>query len=207
MGILSWLFGGGVREITGGVKDVAEVFRVNAEAEAEREHREEVGARDQFAAEFRPGVGAFDKTIDAINRLPRPALALGCLGLFGYAMADPAGFAARMQGLQLVPEPLWWLLGAIVSFYFGARELKYLRAERRSITPAEVAQTVRDMREIDAMRMPQEPHRAIEPPAQPRADMPLEQPRAAEEPSRLQPDRAAAFVDNPALAEFAKTAG
>jgi hypothetical protein len=26
-----------------------------------------------------------------------------------------------MVGLALVPEPLWWLLGAIVSFYFGAR--------------------------------------------------------------------------------------
>jgi hypothetical protein len=26
-----------------------------------------------------------------------------------------------------VPEPLWWLLGAIVSFYFGARELHYQR--------------------------------------------------------------------------------
>jgi len=26
-----------------------------------------------------------------------------------------------MQGIALVPEPLWWLMGAIVSFYFGAR--------------------------------------------------------------------------------------
>jgi hypothetical protein len=32
-----------------------------------------------------------------------------------------------MQGLGFVPEPLWWLLGAIVSFYFGARELHHLR--------------------------------------------------------------------------------
>ena len=30
-------------------------------------------------------------------------------------------------GLALVPEPLWWLLGAIVSFYFGAREAHYIR--------------------------------------------------------------------------------
>ena len=54
-------------------------------------------------------------------------LALGTLGLFVYAMAAPAGFSTRMQGLQLVPEPLWWLLGAIVSFYFGARELHHQR--------------------------------------------------------------------------------
>jgi hypothetical protein len=42
-------------------------------------------------------------------------------------MAAPAGFSLRMQGLALVPEPLWWLLGAIVSFYFGAREMHYRR--------------------------------------------------------------------------------
>ena len=42
-------------------------------------------------------------------------------------MVDPVGFAARMVGLEAVPEPLWWLLGAIVSFYFGARELHYFR--------------------------------------------------------------------------------
>jgi len=30
-------------------------------------------------------------------------------------------------GLNEVPEPLWWLLGAIVSFYFGAREMHYFR--------------------------------------------------------------------------------
>lgn len=25
-----------------------------------------------------------------------------------------------MSGIALVPEPLWWLLGVVVSFYFGA---------------------------------------------------------------------------------------
>jgi hypothetical protein len=32
-----------------------------------------------------------------------------------------------MVGLNAVPEPLWWLLGAIVAFYFGARETHYFR--------------------------------------------------------------------------------
>ncbi|MEP2428826.1 MAG: 3TM-type holin, partial [Tateyamaria sp.] len=41
--------------------------------------------------------------------------------LFLAAMIDPIWFAERMQGIALVPEPLWWLLGVIVSFYFGAR--------------------------------------------------------------------------------------
>ena len=33
-----------------------------------------------------------------------------------------------LTGLNQVPEPLWWLLGAIVGFYFGAREAHHFRA-------------------------------------------------------------------------------
>lgn len=57
-------------------------------------------------------------------------MALGTVGLFVFAMANPVDFATRMQGLDYVPDPLWWLLGAIVSFYFGARELHYAREKR-----------------------------------------------------------------------------
>ena len=49
-------------------------------------------------------------------------MAIGTIGLFVSAMIDPIWFASRMQGIALVPEPLWWLLGAIVSFYFGEGE-------------------------------------------------------------------------------------
>ncbi len=68
-----------------------------------------------------PSEAVFDRLMDAVNRLPRPALALGTLGLFVSAMVDPLWFATRMQGIALVPEPLWWLLGASCRFYFGAR--------------------------------------------------------------------------------------
>lgn len=71
--------------------------------------------------------GPFDGFVNGLNRLPRPLLALSTLGLMGYAMADPAEFSLRMQGLAYVPEPLWWLMGVIVSFYFGAREAHYAR--------------------------------------------------------------------------------
>jgi hypothetical protein len=65
--------------------------------------------------------------MNGLNRLPRPLLVCGTLGLFAYSMISPRGFAERMESLALVPDPLWWLLGAIVSFYFGARELHYAR--------------------------------------------------------------------------------
>ncbi|SEP56077.1 holin family protein [Thalassovita taeanensis] len=104
------------------LRDTVEVFHENTEARAARDVIVRRAALDQFGAEFiAPQRGLFDRLMDALNRLPRPGLALGTLGMFVAAMVDPVWFAARMQGIALVPEPLWWLLGAIVSFYFGAR--------------------------------------------------------------------------------------
>ena len=118
MRAMEMLFGDG-RNL---IQDTAEVFRVNAEGEAARRVVLQQAALDQFGAEFAaPRKGAFDRMVDGLNRLPRPGLALGTLALFIGAMVDPAWFSARMEGIALVPEPLWWLLGVIVSFYFGAR--------------------------------------------------------------------------------------
>ena len=128
--IFSLLFGGG-RNV---VADTVGVFRENAEAGAERAAMYRGAALGQFAAEFAvERKGWFDRFMDGVNRLPRPAMALGALGLFASAMVDPIWFASRMQGLALVPQPLWWLLGAIVSFYFGARHQVKGQEFQRSI--------------------------------------------------------------------------
>lgn len=116
--LLAFVFGGGRTDIV----DIAEVFRENAEASAVRQADAHASALQQFAAEFsHQKLGLFDRFVDGLNRLPRPAMALGTLALITAAMVDPIWFARRMEGLSTVPEPLWWLLGAIVSFYFGAR--------------------------------------------------------------------------------------
>ena len=110
--LLMLLFGGG-RNI---IRETSEVFAPNAESAAVRTAAGRAAALGQFGAEFRPARGWFDVMIDGLNRLPRPLLAFGTIGLFIYAMAEPAGFSQRMSGLALVPEPLWWLLGAVVGF-------------------------------------------------------------------------------------------
>lgn len=137
------------------VRDTVEVFRENAEAAAQRGAAAQDQAMAQYGAEFAiERKGGFDRFMDGLNRLPRPALALGTLGLFVSAMVDPLWFAARMQGVALVPEPLWWLLGVIVSFYFGARHQvktqEFQRSIVRSIT--HVPQVVDNIRQIDALR-------------------------------------------------------
>lgn len=137
MGMIGSILGGAraMREVSGAVGGVAEVL-VGNRAERDAAHAAGFAATvGQYGAEFAAaGDGPFDRFVNALNRLPRPMLAIGTLGLFVYAMAEPHGFSVRMTGLNLVPEPLWWLLGAIVSFYFGARELHHQR--RRIAAPA-----------------------------------------------------------------------
>ena len=150
--VLSFVFGGGQN----GLARTVEVFRENTEAKAKREADLSHAALAQFSAEFAvPRRGLFDRLMDALNRVPRPALALGTLGLFVAAMVDPIWFAERMQGVALVPEPLWWLMGAIVSFYFGARHQVKGQDFQRSIaatmvrTP-EVTRNIAALRALDA---------------------------------------------------------
>lgn len=149
--VLSVVFGGG-RNV---VAETAEVFRVNAESQAQRGHDMQSAALQQFGGEFRVARrGWFDQLMDALNRIPRPAMALGTLGLFVSAMVDPIWFAARMTGIALVPEPLWWLLGAIVSFYFGARHQAKGQDFQRELatTIAAVPQVVQTVRDVEMLR-------------------------------------------------------
>lgn len=155
MGLMERMFGllfGGGRNV---VKDTVEVFRENAEAGSIRSHAVQVQAMQEFGQEFViPRQGAFDRMMDGVNRLPRPALALGTLGLFVSAMVAPLWFAERMQGIALVPEPLWWLLGVIVSFYFGARhQVKAQQFQREIVgTMTRVPQVMENVAALRKLR-------------------------------------------------------
>ncbi|WP_322889246.1 MULTISPECIES: holin family protein [unclassified Yoonia] len=135
-GIMGFFFGSGRNVLV----ETAQVFRPNAEQAAVRDADAKSESLQQFAAEFvHARQGLFDRMVDALNRLPRPMLALGTIWLFVMAMADPDAFAAGMTGLALVPEPLWWLMGAIVSFYFGARHQAKEQEFQRVLAAAVVA--------------------------------------------------------------------
>jgi hypothetical protein len=149
--MLGVILGGGRNAI----RETAEVFRPNAEADAVHDAAQAAAALAQFASEFTtPRQGVFDRFMDGLNRLPRPFLAIGTLGLFVAAMVDPVWFATRMQGIALVPEPLWWLMGAIVSFYFGARHQTKSQDYQRGLvaTLAQAPGVVANIRALDALR-------------------------------------------------------
>lgn len=148
MGVIANLFGGAqaVTAIGTAAKDVAEVFTPSATRQMELSAEAQMAALRQLGAEYNdPGIGWFDRMVNGLNRLPRPLLAFGTLGLFVYAMVEPVSFGERMVGLNLVPDPLWWLLGAVVGFYFGAREAHYYRRPSATAVVLQPATTSPDI--------------------------------------------------------------
>ncbi len=81
----------------------------------------------QYVPTTPQGKRGYDHLIDALNRLPRPMMALGSLAIFVVAGFDPAWFEGRMQALASVPDPMWWMVGAVMTCFFGAREAHYMR--------------------------------------------------------------------------------
>ncbi len=131
MGLMDRFLGAGatVTSVANAATGITEVFRENSTRRMELDEEAYARAMAQFSGEFAAAPrGWFDGLMNGLNRLPRPVMTLGTVGLFVYAMVEPEGFGLRMENLNLVPEPLWWLLGAIISFYFGAREAHYFRS-------------------------------------------------------------------------------
>lgn len=134
MGMIDRFLGAGtaVTSVANAATGVAEVFRENSTRRMELDEEAYARAIGQLSGEFAAQPrGWFDGLMNAMNRVPRPLLTLGTIGLFVYGMVEPIGFGVRMENLNLVPEPLWWLLGAVISFYFGAREAHYFRTVPR----------------------------------------------------------------------------
>jgi hypothetical protein len=137
MGLIGKLVGApqAVTALGAAAEGLAEVFVPSATRRMELSAEAQMAALRQLGEEYQhPALSWFDRMVNGLNRLPRPLLAFGTLVLFVYAMVDPRAFAERMVGLNAVPEPLWWLLGAIVAFYFGARETHYFRS-RAVVSP------------------------------------------------------------------------
>ncbi len=125
MGWLSMIAG-----LFGPAKELVEVFKPNAEHEAERGHAErlalsaqDLASLQQFAAEFqtRPNGTWWDSFIDGLNRLPRPQITLSVGAFFVLAPLDPLRFAQVARAYELMPDGFWALLSIIVAFYFGGR--------------------------------------------------------------------------------------
>lgn len=149
MGILSAL-----NPINAIGKTVGGIVESIAGNKAERDagkHAENIALIGQYASEFGHAKTWWDSLIDGLNRLPRPAMALGVIGLLVYCPIDPIHFAEIMQAYALVPEWLAWVLGAIVSFYFAARHMEK-RLKFKGPDPDSVKAFVEAKEKLDGLR-------------------------------------------------------
>jgi hypothetical protein len=153
-------------------KELVEVFKPNAENEAERGHVERLALTEQdraslqqFAAEFqaREGRTWWDSLVDGLNRLPRPLITLGILAFFVLAPLEPVRFLEIAKAYQMMPDGFWALLSVVIAFYFGGR----MQLKRQDMTVKGGALNV--AREILAIRHAEQAlhESAPQPPAAP----------------------------------------
>lgn len=147
--LLSLLIGGGAKAIS----DAITPFTGDkVQSEGDR-HDENVGRLAQYAAEFadRQNRTGWDSLVDGLNRLPRPLMAFGVIALFVWASLDPVRFAAAAQAWALIPDEMWVVLGAIVTFFFGDRTLQGMRRSQGP-TPDQVKAVLDTQRAITQLQ-------------------------------------------------------
>jgi len=111
-------------------------------------HTEKMAVYDQFAKEFGNSKTWWDSLIDGLNRLPRPIMTFGIVWLFYYCITQPEDFTVSATALQAMPEPGWWLLGIIITFWFGGKVPKDFAKYQVQAGAVDVAKQVAQARQI-----------------------------------------------------------
>ncbi|WP_413205995.1 3TM-type holin [Rhodospirillum sp. A1_3_36] len=148
--VISTLFGGGLNAMDG----ILGRFFVNKDNQEANVHGETGQVLAAYAAEFSANRGNrtwWDSLVDGLNRLPRPAMALGVMGLMTWAPIDPVGFSQAMRAYALVPEWLAGTLFGIAAFYFTARHFEK-RLPFKALDRTAVRNALDDIRGMEAMR-------------------------------------------------------
>ena len=125
LGLVKNLFMGGIGETADKVSGAIARFTGDKVQRESNVHDEQMAATNAQAAEFqyRGKRTWFDSLIDGINRLPRPIIAFGCIGLFVWCIYDPAEFSIAMTALAIMPEWLAIVIGQVILLYMGGRML------------------------------------------------------------------------------------
>lgn len=112
-----------IGSISGGVSKVAGTFLGNQQERDQQTHESFQTVQASYQAEYTNSSGFLNSVVDGVNRLVRPLFTYGVLSLFGWSVVDPEEFVVAMRALEAVPEPLWYILGAIITFWFGSKSL------------------------------------------------------------------------------------
>jgi hypothetical protein len=159
MGILSGLnpISAVVDSVSGAVQGVGKVFfgsREERDQQASDEIRSvQAGYQAEFLAPEKKGI--FNQFVDGANRLVRPFFTFGIVMLFAWCVYDPAQFAISMQALRLIPDNLWYVMFAIITFWFGSRTLIDHAVAKASVsgpTEQQVAEVLNSQKQLQELR-------------------------------------------------------
>ena len=120
----------GLGAIAKPITQVVEVFKPNAEKQAQRDNSALSAAYAQFAAEFRKNRTWWDSLVDGLNRLPRPIIVGGVIYYFYLAIAQPVQFHAINLALASIPDPMWFISSGVIGFYFSMRSVEKVKFDR-----------------------------------------------------------------------------
>ncbi len=113
------------------VETVSEVFTVNKTKSETAARAQVMASLTQYGAEFcSPQTGWLSGFINGINRLPRPIMTLGIVDYLPLQWPTPRVLPPECRASH-TSGPALAAAGAVVSFYFGARELHYARESTR----------------------------------------------------------------------------
>ncbi|MCP3923337.1 MAG: hypothetical protein GY714_12205 [Desulfobacterales bacterium] len=123
------IFGKAVKSVSDGVNSVVQTFTGSKKERDLYKHDEYVNNQKSFSSEFhnRNNRTSWDSFWDGLNRMPRPLFVVLIVAYFILSYANPEEFQILNLGLSTVPERMWYVLSAIIGFYFCARELHKIR--------------------------------------------------------------------------------
>lgn len=162
MGFLSSLIGGGIQGIIGGANTLIKTIWGSQEERDQQTAADQVATENAYASEYNAPekVFLFDRLVDGANRLVRPIFTYGTIALFIWAAMNPARFAITMKSMTIVPEMLWYILLAIVAFWFGGRILEKAPTKITPPSNQQVMSVIQDQEALQAASYTEDKYQA-----------------------------------------------
>lgn len=150
---IKW-FTKGVEVVGKTVVNVKGAWSGNKQEQDQQQSAQFMAGLQAYSKEFAPRQNRtmWDSLWDGLNRMPRPLIVVAVFSYFGLAYANPNEFQILNVALDTVPENMWYVMSAIVSFYFMSREFQKGRDTKMALNDTEfqkVQERISKIRESD----------------------------------------------------------
>ena len=132
---INW-FSKGVETIGNTVVKVKGAFTGNQQERDQQQSKQFMMGLQAYSAEFAPRSNRtwWDSLWDGLNRMPRPLIVIAIFWYFLLSYRNPKEFQVLNTTLDTVPDEMWYIMSAIVGFYFMAREFQKGRDTKMALS-------------------------------------------------------------------------